>query len=87
MVTSEKKVIAVFGATGNQGGGVVRALKANGQFNVRALSRDPAKYKGTADEVVGVRRGVGGPRHTGRIGCMPAPPGWASTRRLTKNFP
>lgn len=52
MVTSEKKVIAVFGATGNQGGGVVRALKANGQFNVRALSRDPAKYKGAADEVV-----------------------------------
>jgi uncharacterized protein YbjT (DUF2867 family) len=48
----EKKLIAVFGATGNQGGGVVRALKESGQFEVRALSRDPAKYKGVADEVV-----------------------------------
>ena len=48
----EKKLIAVFGATGNQGGGVVRALKESGQFKVRALSRDPAKYKGVADDVV-----------------------------------
>ncbi|RQV80347.1 NmrA/HSCARG family protein [Burkholderia anthina] len=48
----EKKPIAVFGATGNQGGGVVRALKESGQFKVRALSRDPTKYKGVADEVV-----------------------------------
>lgn len=48
----EKKLIAVFGATGNQGGSVVRALKENGQFKVRALSRDPVNYKGIADEVV-----------------------------------
>lgn len=48
----EKKLIAVFGATGNQGSGVVRALKANGQFKVRALSREPGKYKGGADEVI-----------------------------------
>ena len=48
----EKKLIAVFGATGNQGSGVVRALKASGQFKVRALSREPGKYKGGADEVV-----------------------------------
>lgn len=48
----EKKLIAVFGATGNQGSGVVRALKASGQFKVRALSREPGKYKGDADEVV-----------------------------------
>jgi uncharacterized protein YbjT (DUF2867 family) len=52
MVSNAKKLIAVFGATGNQGAGVVRALKANGQFNVRALSRNPGKYKGVADEVV-----------------------------------
>ena len=52
MVSNEKKLIAVFGATGNQGAGVVRALKANGQFSVRALTRDPGKYKGVADEVV-----------------------------------
>ncbi|QHA81093.1 NAD(P)H-binding protein [Pseudomonas mediterranea] len=48
----DKNLIAVFGATGNQGGGVVRALKESGQFKVRALSRDPAKYKGVADEAV-----------------------------------
>ena len=27
------------------------ALKANGQFKVRALTRDPSKYQGLADEV------------------------------------
>lgn len=54
MVFNEKKLIAVFGATGNQGAGVVRALKANGLFKVRALSRDPGKYQGPADEVLAV---------------------------------
>ena len=49
---NEKKLIAVIGATGQQGGGVVRALQASGQFNVRALSRDPAKHRELADEVV-----------------------------------
>lgn len=48
----ENKTIAVFGATGNQGSGVVRALKAGGQFKVRALSREPSKYNGDAHEVV-----------------------------------
>jgi len=48
----EKKLIAVIGATGHQGGGVVRALQASGQFNVRALSRDPSKHRELADEVV-----------------------------------
>ena len=52
MTSIDKKVIAVFGATGHQGGGVVRALKAGGQFRVRALTRDPGKYEGAADEVV-----------------------------------
>ncbi|TCN22090.1 NmrA/HSCARG family protein [Sinorhizobium americanum] len=52
MASNDKKLIAVFGATGNQGAGVVRALKANGQFKVRALSREPGKYQGLADEVV-----------------------------------
>ena len=52
MIAIEKKRIAVFGATGNQGAGVVRALKANGWFTVRALSRHPGKYNGVADEVV-----------------------------------
>jgi uncharacterized protein YbjT (DUF2867 family) len=47
-----KKLIAVFGATGQQGGGVVRALQASGQFEVRALSRNPSKHRELADEVV-----------------------------------
>ena len=49
---NEKKIIAVIGATGQQGGGVVRALQASGQFKVRALTRDPARHRGLADEVV-----------------------------------
>src|SRR6266850_3427257 len=49
---NKKKLIAVIGATGKQGGGVVRALQASGQFKVRALSRTPGKHRGLADEVV-----------------------------------
>src|SRR6201994_1698720 len=50
--TNEKKLIAVIGATGQQGGGVVRALQASGQFKVRALTRSPDKHRELADEVV-----------------------------------
>lgn len=46
------KLIAVIGATGQQGGAVVRALQANGQFKVRALTRDPSKHRELAEEVV-----------------------------------
>jgi uncharacterized protein YbjT (DUF2867 family) len=52
MSNNNKKTIAVIGATGLQGGSVVRALQADGQFNVRALTRDPNKHLGLADEVV-----------------------------------
>jgi uncharacterized protein YbjT (DUF2867 family) len=45
-------IIAVVGATGLQGGGVVRALQAQGRFRVRALTRNPDKHAGLADEVV-----------------------------------
>ncbi len=48
----EKKIIAVVGATGLQGKGVVNALKKNGSFIVRAVTRNPNKYNGLADEVV-----------------------------------
>ena len=48
----DTKLIAVVGATGQQGSGVVRALKANGQFKVRALSRNPGKHGQLADESV-----------------------------------
>src|SRR5882724_5761942 len=47
-----EKLVAVIGATGQQGGGVVRALQASGQFKVRALSRNPGKHRDLADEVV-----------------------------------
>src|SRR6201981_303291 len=52
MERTDKKLIAVVGATGQQGGGVVRALQARGQFRVRALTRDPDKHPELADEVV-----------------------------------
>src|SRR5258706_6290027 len=51
-MASSRKLIAVVGATGQQGGGVVRALKARGEFKVPALTRNPAKNPGLADEVV-----------------------------------
>ena len=52
MSSNSKQLIAVIGATGHQGGAVVRALQAQGQFKVRALTRHPDKHRGLADEVV-----------------------------------
>jgi uncharacterized protein YbjT (DUF2867 family) len=52
MSSKHRKLIAVVGATGQQGGGVVRALQASKQFKVRALTRDPGKHRDLADEVV-----------------------------------
>ena len=52
MTSETKKTIAVIGATGAQGGGVVRALQERGEFKVRALTRDPDGAQGIADEVV-----------------------------------
>jgi uncharacterized protein YbjT (DUF2867 family) len=49
---TSKKLIAVIGSTGQQGGAVVRALKADGRFRVRALTRTPDKHRDLADEVV-----------------------------------
>ncbi len=47
---SDKKVIAVVGATGAQGGGLARAILADqgGEFSVRAITRDPAKEQARA---------------------------------------
>jgi len=44
------KLIAVVGATGNQGGGLVRAILADtsGEYAVRALTRNPDSAKGKA---------------------------------------
>lgn len=47
-----KKTIAVIGATGSQGKGVVNALVDQGTYNVRAVTRNPEKYSGKAHEVV-----------------------------------
>jgi uncharacterized protein YbjT (DUF2867 family) len=52
MSPNDRKLIAVIGATGKQGGGVVRALQASGQFKVRALSRNSSKHRQLAEEVV-----------------------------------
>src|SRR5712675_1977407 len=52
MLSNDEKLIAVIGATGQQGGGVLRALQARGQFKVRALTRNPDKHRELAEEVV-----------------------------------
>ena len=52
MTDSNSLLIAVFGATGQQGGSVIRALRAHGGFRVRAITRDRSKAEGLADEVV-----------------------------------
>jgi uncharacterized protein YbjT (DUF2867 family) len=47
---AEKKIIAVVGSTGSQGGGLVRAILADpsGGFAARAITRDPNKDKAKA---------------------------------------
>lgn len=47
---ADKKIIAVVGSTGSQGGGLVRAILAdpNGGFAARAVTRDPNKDKAQA---------------------------------------
>ena len=52
---AEKKIIAVLGATGAQGGGLVRAILAdrNGEFAARAITRHPDSEKGRALEAAG----------------------------------
>jgi uncharacterized protein YbjT (DUF2867 family) len=52
---ANKRIIAVTGATGAQGGGLVRAILADrdGPFAVRALTRDPASDKAKALAALG----------------------------------
>jgi len=49
-----KKLIAVTGATGQQGGSVVRFLLKSGNYQVRALTRNPEKAKDLASKGVEV---------------------------------
>lgn len=50
-----KKIITVFGATGAQGGGLVRAIATdpNSEFSVRAVTRDPESDKAKALAALG----------------------------------
>lgn len=48
----ENRTIAVIGATGSQGKGVVNELVKSGLFKVRAITRNPDKYAGEAHEVM-----------------------------------
>ena len=52
---SERKIIAVIGATGAQGGGLVRAILADkgGSFSVRAITRNPNSEKAQALRAAG----------------------------------
>lgn len=47
---AERRVIAVVGATGEQGGGLVRAIASDpsGEFRARALTRDPSSERAQA---------------------------------------
>jgi uncharacterized protein YbjT (DUF2867 family) len=53
---TEKKIIAVIGATGAQGGGLVRAIQADktGAFAARAITRNPNSEKAQALRAEGV---------------------------------
>lgn len=51
-MSDRKRTIAVVGASGQQGQGVVDALKADGTFRVRAITRNPERYRGPADEAI-----------------------------------
>lgn len=52
---SAKKIITVFGATGAQGGGLIRAITADSssEFSVRAVTRDTASDKAKALAALG----------------------------------
>jgi len=51
-----KRIIAVFGATGSQGGGLARAIAADvdGQFTARAITRNPSSDKARALADLGI---------------------------------
>ncbi|WP_411281901.1 NmrA/HSCARG family protein [Gemmatimonas sp.] len=53
---ADKKIIAVFGATGAQGGGLARAIAAdaNGPFSARAITRHPNSDKAKALSALGI---------------------------------
>jgi len=52
---ADKKIIAVIGSTGSQGGGLVASIlgDSGGEFAVRAITRDPSKDKAQAIKAKG----------------------------------
>jgi uncharacterized protein YbjT (DUF2867 family) len=54
-MSEQKQLIAVFGATGSQGGAVVKALLADGTFQIRALTRNPSSEAAKALLTFGVQ--------------------------------
>lgn len=55
---TQKKVVVVFGATGNQGGSVIKSIlgdpKTADEFNIRGITRDTSKPNAKALEAKGV---------------------------------
>lgn len=55
---AQKKIVVVFGATGNQGGSVVRSIledpKTANEFKIRGITRDPSMPNAKALEAKGV---------------------------------
>lgn len=55
---AEKKILVVFGATGNQGGSVIKSIlndpRTAKEFAIRGITRDPTKPNAKALEAKGV---------------------------------
>ena len=68
-MTEKKKTIAVIGATGAQGGGLVRAIQADrsGEFRARAITRDPNSEKAKALAALGAEVVAGDVDDTGSL--------------------
>jgi uncharacterized protein YbjT (DUF2867 family) len=66
---TEKKTIAVLGATGAQGGGLVRAIQADaaGPFRARAITRNPSSDKAKALAALGAEVVAGDVDDTGSL--------------------
>src|SRR5258708_5448043 len=52
MLSNNKKLIAVIGATGHQGGGAIRALKPGGQLKGGVCPRNPGAHPAPPEEVM-----------------------------------
>ena len=75
---SDKKIIAVVGATAAQGGGLVRAIlnDPSGEFAARAMTRDVSSQKTKARATLGAEVVDGmliSTRMFSRAGCHAAP--------------